>query len=69
MAGMGLTPGRAMIAEDIRNLQSWTRHAPSRQPGGRISLSLSEMCSSGLLTSLIVFVATWVYSTVVSSLA
>ena len=26
MAGMGLTPGRAMIAEDIRNLQGRARH-------------------------------------------
>jgi hypothetical protein len=27
MAGVGLTPGRAMAAEDIRNLQSRARHA------------------------------------------
>src|SRR5262249_33655318 len=27
MAGMGLTPGRTTVAEDIRNLQNWTRHA------------------------------------------
>ena len=27
MAGMGLTPCRAMVAEDIRNLQSRARHA------------------------------------------
>jgi hypothetical protein len=26
MAGMGLTPSRAMAAEDIRNLQNWARH-------------------------------------------
>ena len=30
----------------------------ARQPGGRISWSLSAMCSSGLMTSLIVLVAT-----------
>src|SRR5215813_704715 len=27
MAGIGLTPCRAVVAEDIRDLQSWTRHA------------------------------------------
>jgi hypothetical protein len=29
-----------------------------RQPGGRLSLSFTAMCSSGLITSLIVLVAT-----------
>jgi len=27
MAGIGLTPCRSMVAEDIRDLQSWARHA------------------------------------------
>src|SRR5262249_10149028 len=27
MAGIGLTPCRAVVAEYIRDLQSWTRHA------------------------------------------
>ncbi len=58
MAGIGLTPCRTMAAEDIRDLQSRARHSAARQPGGRISLSLSAMCSSGLMTSLIVLVAT-----------
>ena len=58
MAGMGLTPCYAMAAEDIRNLQSRARHQRRDQPGGRIFLSLSAMCSKGLLTSLIVLVAT-----------
>ena len=58
MAGIGSAPCRAMAAEDIRDLQSRARHARRRQPGGRISLSLSAMCSSGLMTSLIVLVAT-----------
>ncbi len=57
MAGSGSAPCRAMVAEDIRNLQDRARHACS-QPGGRVSLSLSAMCSSGLMTSLIVLVAT-----------
>ena len=30
MAGIGLTPCRSMAAEDIRDLQSWTRHAAPR---------------------------------------
>jgi hypothetical protein len=29
MASIGLTPCRSMVAEDIRHLQSWTRHLPS----------------------------------------
>ena len=58
MAGIGLAPCRAMAAEDIRDLQSRTRHARRAQPGGRISLSLSAMRSSGLMTSRIVLVAT-----------
>jgi len=58
MAGMGLTPCRAMAAEDIRNLQSRAQHGPWRQPGGRITLSLSATCSSGLMISRMVLVAT-----------
>ena len=35
MAGIGLAPCRSMVAEDIRDLQRWARHARrSRQPGG-----------------------------------
>ena len=37
MAGMGLTPCRAMAAEDIRNLQSWARHR-RRASGGWLDL-------------------------------
>src|SRR2546423_1631339 len=44
MAGVGLTPRQSMAAEDIRDLQCRARHP--RQPGGRISLRLSAMCSS-----------------------
>src|SRR5688572_12684712 len=28
MACLGFAPGRTMVAEDIRDLQSWTSHAP-----------------------------------------
>jgi hypothetical protein len=34
MAGIGRTPCRSMIAEDIRDLQRRTRHATVRQAGG-----------------------------------
>ena len=37
MAGMGLTPCRTMVAEDIRNLQSRTRH-PGPASAGRPGL-------------------------------
>ena len=37
MAGMALTPSRAMAAEDIRNLQSRARHA-CRASAGRTDL-------------------------------
>jgi hypothetical protein len=36
MAGIGLAPCRSMVAEDIRNLQPWTRH-PRRASGGRLT--------------------------------
>src|SRR5258705_12080678 len=28
MAGIGPAPCRALVAEDVRDLQRWTRHAP-----------------------------------------
>ena len=37
MAGIGLAPCRSMAAEDIRDLQAWTRHA-RRALGGRLVL-------------------------------
>ena len=39
MAGIGFAPCQAMAAEDIRDLQSWTRHA-RRALGGRLVLGL-----------------------------
>jgi len=35
MAGIGLAPRRSMAAEDIRDLQCWTRHARCAL-GGRL---------------------------------
>ena len=37
MAGIGIAPSRAMVAEDVRNLQRRTRHA-RRASGGRLVL-------------------------------
>jgi hypothetical protein len=37
MAGIGFTPSRSMAAEDVRNLQNWTRHQ-RRASGGRLVL-------------------------------
>ena len=39
MAGVGLAPRRSMAAEDIRNLQPWTRQQ-RRALGGRLGLGL-----------------------------
>ena len=36
MAGVGLTPGRSMVAEDIRDLQRRAGHT-RRASGGRLS--------------------------------
>jgi len=35
MAGIGFTPCRSTVAENIRDLQRWARHA-SRALGGRL---------------------------------
>ena len=40
MAGIGLAPCRAVAAEDVRDLQRWTRHA-RRASGGRLGPSRS----------------------------
>ena len=41
MAGIGPAPCRAVAAEDVRDLQRWTRHA-SRASGGRLVPFLSS---------------------------
>jgi len=58
MASISFAPCYAMAAEDIRNSKAGRDTSAARQPGGRISLNLSAICSSGLKTSLIVLVAT-----------
>jgi hypothetical protein len=37
MTGIGFTPRRSVVAENIRDLQPWTRHA-RRASGGRLGL-------------------------------
>ena len=32
MPGVGLTPGGAVVAEDVRDLQRWPRHAGAKRP-------------------------------------
>ena len=34
MAGIGSAPCRTVVAEDIRDLQRWTRHGAALQAGG-----------------------------------
>ena len=58
VAGVGLPPSRAVVAEDIRDLQRRARHAAARQAGGSFFLGLQVRRSSGLITSRIVLVAT-----------
>jgi hypothetical protein len=58
MAGVGLPPSRAVVAEDIRGLQNRAAHV-SRASGGRPHLlELTAIGSSGLITCWIVLVAT-----------
>ena len=54
MTGVGSAPRRPVGAEDIRDLQSRAGHRAPRQAGG-----IMTRCSSGLVTSRMVRVATW----------
>ena len=56
VAGVGVTPRRAVGAEDVRDLEAGTRHGTAFYAGG---LTLMASPSSGLLTSRSVRVATW----------
>ena len=58
MAGIGPAPCRAVAAEDVRDLQRWTRHDARQAGGSTPSLSLAVMRSSGLMISRMVLVAT-----------
>ena len=64
VAGIGAPPRRPVVAEDIRDLQRWTRHGRGRYAGGwsfRLLLGLLRGCdsrSSGLSMPAIMPVAT-----------
>ena len=42
MAGVGSAPGRSMAAEDIRDLQNWTRHNGRALRGRHVRLALPD---------------------------
>ena len=59
MPGVGLAPGGAVAAEDIRNLKRGTRHGPGGSDfGSSFFFSIRLSRSSGLITLRIVLVAT-----------
>ena len=59
VAGIGLAPRRSVIAEDIRDLQNRASHDRRAYAGGLSPLDFSRVRrSSGLMTSLMVLVAT-----------
>ena len=61
VAAVGLTPGGPVVAEDVRDLQSGTGHTAARYAGGSAFLRPSGVSrSSGLITSRMMLVATWV---------
>ena len=59
VAGIGLAPRRSVVAEDIRDLQNRTPHEGWGYAGGLLPSDFSGVRrSSGLMTSLMVLVAT-----------
>ena len=67
MPAVGLTPSRAVIAEDVRDLQSWSSHERRRYGAGGFSVSRFARLrrgafrpSSGLSILEIIPIATWV---------
>src|ERR1700745_3322297 len=51
MAAVGLTPTRAVIAEDVRDLQRWSSHGRRRAGRGPSSLSRLTRLRRGALRS------------------
>src|SRR5215469_2596106 len=49
MATVGLTPSRAVIAEDVRDLQKWSSHGRQRYGAGGASLSRFARLRRGAL--------------------
>ena len=49
MPAVGLTPSRAVIAEDVRDLQSWSSHGRRRYGAGGSSVSCLARLRRGAL--------------------
>ena len=49
MAAVGLTPGGTVIAEDVRDLQSWSNHDRRRYRAGGFSVSRFARLRRGAL--------------------
>jgi hypothetical protein len=49
MTGIGFAPGRSVLAQDVRDLQRWTRHN-SRASGGRLGLAMRRHARSLVFT-------------------
>src|SRR5260370_9498928 len=75
MSAVGLTPGRTMVAENVRDLQSWSSHGRRRYGAGGSSSSRlarrrrgARRPSRGLSILAISPIATRLYRAVVSGL-
>ena len=60
VTAVGMTPRGPVVAEDVRDLQSWTGHVGPVTPAARPSSHQGVSLSSGLMTSRMMLVATWV---------
>ena len=61
MGGIGFTPCRTVVAEDLRDLQRRSGLTAGRYAGGvGLGMINGVSRSSGLITARIVLVATWV---------
>jgi len=61
VAAVGKTPRGTVVAEDVRDLQSWTGHVAGRYAGGSFFFGTSGVSlSSGLTISRMMLLATWV---------
>jgi len=61
VTAVGMTPRGPVVAEDIRDLQSWTGHVGRYAGGSSFFFGTSGVSlSSGLMTSRMMLAATWV---------
>jgi hypothetical protein len=44
MTAVGVAPSGTVVAEDIRNLQSWTGHVPATSPTARPCRAFCPVC-------------------------